>query len=232
MLSLKIKRYPLPGLHGENARTTVSCLEYGCHLGAEQGKCREISSQNLNCEPTWWPDTLLHKAINTVEAQILGKKKRKRSGRKPLLKWWFTKRQSPVQSQTTRFTTKSLSSQASQHVQRGAVVFHLTFFCSLKNCSLIHFFWKTIFLCEVADYKKCSETNEVSLNHNDSQRQSQKSYTETRVTKKASRKQLPEALPYLFLLLRNYAVSKQVRAAVHRILLFHHSAVTGFILVS
>lgn len=108
----------------------------------------------------------------------LREKKRKRSGRKPLVKWWFTKRQSPVQSQTTRFTTKSLSSQASQHVQRGAVVFHLILFCSLKNCSLIHFFWKTIFLCEVADYKKCSETNEVSLNHNDSQRQSQKSYTE------------------------------------------------------
>lgn len=115
---------------------------------------------------------------------------------------------------------------------RGAVVFHLIFFYSLKNCSLIHFFRKTIFLCEVAGYKKCSETNEVSLNYNDSQRQSPKSYIETRVTKKASCKQLPETLPHLFLLLRNYAVSKQVRAAVHRILLFHHSAVTGFILVS
>lgn len=41
--------------------------------------------------------------------------------------------------------------------------------------------------------------------------------------KKPSRKQLPEALPYLFLLLRNDAVSMQVWAVVHRILLFHHS---------
>lgn len=111
---------------------------------------------------------------------------------------------------------------------RGSAVFHFTFFCSLKNCSLIHFFSKIIFLCETAGCKKCSETNEISQNHTDSQRQSLKSYTETRVTKNPSRKQLPEALPYLFFLLRNYAVSRQVRAAVHRILLFHHSAVTGF----
>lgn len=116
MLSLKIKCYPLPGLRGENAWTTVSCLEYGCHLGGEQRKCREISSQNFNCEPTWWPDMLLYKAINTGSIDLQGKK-RKRSTRKPL-NCWFTKRQSPVKSQTIQFTTKSLSSQASQHVQR------------------------------------------------------------------------------------------------------------------
>lgn len=119
------KHSPLPGARGENAWTPVSCSEYGCHLGAEQRKCRESSSQNLNCEPTWWSDMLLHKVINVGSTVQGKKKKRKRSGRKEnLLK-------GRLQTDSSQYNPKLFNSQQTVYpvgqvnMYRGAGVLHL-----------------------------------------------------------------------------------------------------------